>query len=67
MVAVYGYNGKICCHEPPYTEEEDMEAYRLMVGTGPITVLRGPRPAVAAPDAEAPQPPPGAPSKPAAK
>jgi hypothetical protein len=29
-------------HEPPYTEEEEMEMYRLM-NAGPLTVYRGPR------------------------
>jgi hypothetical protein len=32
-------------HEPPYTWEEEMAIYKGMDIDGPVTVLRGPRPA----------------------
>ena len=39
MVRKIAENGSFY-HEPPYTEEEEeMELYRVAVGTGPITVL----------------------------
>jgi hypothetical protein len=33
---------KVVGHEPPYTEEEEMDFYRR-IGGGPVTMYRGPR------------------------
>lgn len=35
-------------HEPPYTEEEDLDFYRR-VANGPFTILHGPRPSAEKP------------------
>jgi hypothetical protein len=44
-------------HEPPYTWEEEQELYQRMAGgNGPITVVRGPRPAASEPCPGSPSP-----------
>jgi hypothetical protein len=59
MVAVYyegpdeTRKGKIVGHEPPYTEEEEHELYRLATYKPGATFLHGPRP----PAVEPPSPP----------
>jgi hypothetical protein len=44
-------------HEPPYTEEEEMEFYRRTGGAKELTIYRSARPGAAGKQAPAKQPP----------
>jgi hypothetical protein len=44
MVKVYGKDGTVLFHEPPFTWEEEQDFYRRMAG-GPKVVLHAPAPA----------------------
>jgi len=44
MVKVYGKDGTVLFHEPPFTWEKEQDFYRRMAG-GPKVVLHAPAPA----------------------
>jgi hypothetical protein len=64
MVAVYAEDGTICCHEPPFTDDEERAINRMMDITGGLTILHGPPAQAHAPK---PQSPPATPQPPAEK
>jgi len=62
MVAVY-YKGELCGHEPPYTEEEEFEFYKMASYKDGAVIVRGsPRGSGTSPAS-----PPSAPTRPEAK
>jgi hypothetical protein len=61
MVRKIAENGSFY-HEPPYTEEEELDLYCRMAG-GPFKVLHASRPPAAAPEHPLPKSPPRSPAE----